>query len=396
MRFLLLAFIAAPVVWAQKIAVEGETVYTMGGKGSIANGVVLIQDGKITAAGAALAIPSDYRRLRAKVVTPGFVDAHSTIGLSGIFNIPADQDQDETSDPNQAELRAVDGFNPNDALVDYALEDGVTTVQAAPGHKNAIAGQSAIFKTHAGRRTVENMAVRSVSAMFFTLGEEAKEAYGPKGKAPATRMGTAALIRKALVEAQNYDRKKPDRNLKMEALARVVKGEIPAVFTAHREDDILTAIRIGREFNLKLILDGATEGYLVADEIKKAGVPVIVGPVMIRALGLDRRNATLENAAILAGKGIPIAIQSGFEGYVPKARIALFEAAVAASNGLGIERALAAITISPARILGISERVGSIEEGKDADLVLFDGDPFEYRTHVDAVIAGGTIVRQKK
>jgi imidazolonepropionase-like amidohydrolase len=209
-------------------------------------------------------------------------------------------------------------------------------------------------------------------------------------------MGTAALIRKALVEAQNYDRKKADRNLKMEALARVVKGEIPAVFTAHREDDILTAIRIGREFNLKLILDGATEGYLVADEIKKAGVPVIVGPVMIRALGLDRRNATLENAAILAGKGIPIAIQSGFEGYVPKTRIALFEAAVAASNGLGIERALAAITISPARILGISERVGSIEEGKDADLVLFDGDPFEYRTHVDAVIAGGTIVRQKK
>jgi imidazolonepropionase-like amidohydrolase len=209
-------------------------------------------------------------------------------------------------------------------------------------------------------------------------------------------MGTAALIRKALAAAQNYDRKKPDRDLKLEALARVVRGEVPAVFTAHREDDILTALRLAREFDLKLVLDGATEGYLVADEIRRAGVPVIVGPTMIRAASLETRNATLENAAILADRGVRVAIQSGFEAYVPKTRLALFEAAIAAANGLGLDRALAAITVDAARILDIAGRAGSLEEGKDADLVLFSGDPFEYLTRVEGVIVGGTIISPKQ
>ena len=354
---------------------------------------VLIQDGKIAGVGAGLAIPAGYERIRAKVVTPGLVDAHSTIGLSGFLNVPADQDQDEESDPNQAELRAIDGFNPNETLLDYSLRNGVTTVQTAPGARNAIAGQAAILKTGGKVHTVDAMALKPVSGMIFNLSESVKATYGPKNKAPTTRMGTAALIRRALNAAQNYDRKKPDRDLKLEALARVVRGEIPAIFTVHREDDILTALRIGREFNLKVILDGATEGYLVADEIRKAGVPVIAGPVMERAASMETRNATVENAAILANKGIPIAIQSGFEGYVPKTRVALFEAAIAAGNGLGMERALEAVTIAPARILGIADRVGSLEEGKDADLALFDGDPFEYVTHVQAVIVSGQVVK---
>jgi imidazolonepropionase-like amidohydrolase len=316
--------------------------------------------------------------------------------LSGLFNVPADQDQDEESDPNQAELRAIDGFNPNEPLLDYALENGVTTFQTAPGHRNVIAGQAAIFKTRARTRTVDGMVIRPISAMLFTLGEAPKELYGTKGKAPTTRMGSAALIRRALVAAQNYEHKKnAEPDLKMQALLRVLHGEIPAVFTVHREDDILTALRIGKEFGLKVILDGATEGYLVAGEIAKANVPVIVSPTMIRASSFETRNATLENAALLADAHVKIAIQSGFEGYVPKTRLALFEASVAAANGLGLERALAAVTVDAARILGVADRVGSLEEGKDADLVLFNGDPFEYVTRVEAVVSGGQVFHPK-
>ena len=393
MRQLVLAVALAAPLAAEKIAVEADKLYTGADKSAVARGVVLIEDGKIRGVGAGLSVPAGYERLRAKVVIPGLVDAHSTVGLSGLFNVPADQDQDEESDPNQAELRAMDGFHPDDGLVDFALRNGTTVAQVAPGQRNAIAGQAGIFRLRSGTRNPEALAIREVSAMFFTLGETAKETYGKKDKAPTTRMGTAALIRRALVAAQNYDRRKPDRDLKLEALARVVRGETPAVFTAHREDDILTAIRLGKEFRLKLILDGATEGYLVADEIRRAGVPVIVGPTMIRIGTLDTRNATLENAALLANRGVRIAIQSGFEGYVPKTRLALFEATVAAANGLGAERALQAVTIDAARILGIDDRVGSIAEGKEAHLVLMDGEPFEYVTRVEAVITGGAVVR---
>lgn len=387
-------------VLAQDIAVEAETLYTSSAQGVIRNGVVLVHQGKITAAGKGITIPAGYQRLQAKVVTPGLVDAHTTIGLSGLYNVPADQDSDEATDPSQPDLRAIDGFHADEELIRYALENGVTTIQAAPGQKNVIAGQAALLKTHASQPTVEAMAIKDVSAMFFTLGEEPKSTYGASNKAPTTRMATAALIRRELLAAQAYDKKRsserpPDIDPKLEALARVVRREIPAVFTAHREDDILTALRIGREFQLKVILDGATEGYLVADEIRQAGVPVIVDPTMIRASSMETRNATLENAAILADKGIQIAIQSGFEGYVPKTRLALFEAGVAAANGLGLEKALRAVTIDAARILGVESRAGSIEEGKDADLVLFNGDPFEYTTRVDAVIAGGTLIRPK-
>ncbi|MBI3698548.1 MAG: amidohydrolase family protein [Acidobacteria bacterium] len=382
---------------AQNLAVEGETVHTLSGKGTLKNAVVVVTDGRVTQVGPAssVRVPAGYRRIAAKVVTPGLIDSHTSLGLSGMFNVTADQDQDETSDPNQADLRAIDGFNPAEPLVRYALENGVTTIQVTPGRANVIAGQAAIFQSTGGS-TADALALKPVSAMIFTLGETAKSTYGSKGKAPTTRMAVAAMIRRALVDARNYDRKmqldpdkRPARDLKLEALAKVVRGEMPAIFTAQREDDLRTAIRLGQEFNLKYILDGAAEAYLVADEIKKAGISVLVGPTLQRAATLDTRNTTLENAAILANKGIPIAIPSGFEGYVPKTRLVLFEAGVAAANGLGPERALEALTLSPARILGLSDRLGSIEEGKQADLALYDGDPFEYRTHVTNVMVKG-------
>ena len=164
-----------------------------------------------------------------------------------------------------------------------------------------------------------------------------------------------------------------------------LEGKVPAIFVADREDDISTALRIAREFSLKPILAQATEGYLARDVIRRAGVPVIVGPTSQRMDALQTENATLENAALLADVGIPVAFSSGFEDYVPKNHVLLFEAAIAAGNGMGRDRALEAATIGAARILGIADRVGSLEPGKDADLALFDGDPFEYTSHVEAI-----------
>jgi len=404
---------SCPLAWAQQLAISAATLHTVSSSGTIQDGVVLMETGKITQIGSAadIAVPDGYERLTSDTITPGFIDAHSVVGLAGWYNVLADQDQDETTEPNQAELRAIDGFNPSEPLLAYLLQHGVTVIQAGPGRSNPIGGQAGIFKTHGS--TVEAMTLRFPSAMIFTLGEVPKKTYGERKQTPMTRMGTAALIRQALLGAQSYakqwqdyassaddtsedkDHKAPDRDLKKEALAAVVQGELPALFTVHREDDILTALRIAKEFNLTLLLDAATEGYLVAPEIQQAGVPVIVHPSMQRISSLETSNTSLENAAILADAGIRIALQSGFESYVPKTRIVLFEAAIAMVNGLGFERALRAITLDAAQILGIDARVGSLEAGKDADLVLFDGDPFEYTSHIQTVILNGQVVYQR-
>ncbi len=396
--------------FAQKIAIEADTIHTVGPAGTIANGVVLIENSKITTVGPAtqVKIPAGFERLHAKIVTPGLIDAKTSAGLSGIYNELADQDQDEASDPNTAEVRALDSFNPQEPLLGFVRSYGVTTLQATPGLKNPIAGQAGIFKTAGG--TAEGMAVRPVSAVVFNLGEQPKTTYGPRNKAPSTRMGTAALIRTALADAQIYLRKwqewertdkkdpskQPARDLKLEALTRALRGEVPALFIANREDDISTAIRIAQEFKLKLVLSQATEGYLAREAIHRAGVPVIVGPTLQRIDAMENANASLENAALLAEAGIAIAFSSGFEDYVPKNRVILFEAAVAAANGLGAERALRAATLDAAKTLGIAERVGSLEPGKDADVVLFDGDPFEYTSHVEAVLVNGQISYRRR
>jgi len=403
----LLAFPAA--LSAQKLAIEAETLHTMGPAGTIQNGVVLIENGKITGVGAAanVRIPAGYERLRARVATPGLIDAKTSAGLAGLYNVPADQDQDEAIDPNTADLRALDSFNPREPLLAFVRSYGVTTVQAGPGPANPIAGLAGIFKT-AGE-SAEQMALQRASALVFNLGERPKSVYGPRGTAPATRMATAGIIRRAFAEAQDYLRKhreweasdkkdrtkEPARNLKLEALALALERKIPAIFVAHREDDILTALRLAEEFRLRAMLSQATEGYLVREAIRKAGVPVLVGPALQRLDAIETMNATLENAALLADAGIEIAFSAGFEDYVPKNRVLLLEAAMAMANGLGPERALRALTADAARLLGIAERVGSLEAGKDADVVLFDGDPFEYTTRVEAVLVDGKVAHRR-
>ena len=381
-----------------QVAVYGDTVHTVT-RPPMANAVVLIEDGKIARIGPAdeVEIPGGYRVLRSTVVTPGLIDAHCTIGLSGYLNQPHDQDQADDSGPFQPELRAIDAYNPKEMLVSWARGYGVTTIHTGHAPRSLVSGQTAIFKTRGA--TVEEAVIKPVAMIAATIGAGARE---DGKKSPGTRAKMAAMLRQELVRAQEYLRKltrddsddPPARDLRLEAMVRVLNGETPLLITAQRSQDILTALRIRDEFDISMVLDGAAEAHGVLDRIRDAGVSVIVHPTMMRAAG-ETENLSLETAAKLERAGIPLAIQGGFEAYVPKSRLVLFEAGVAAANGLGFENALRSITISAAQILGISDRVGSIEVGKDGDLALFDGDPFEYATHCVGVVIEGEIVSEE-
>lgn len=379
-----------------QLAVKGETIYTMNGE-AITNGVVLVNNGKIEAVGPAsrVQIPDNYTVKEAKAVTPGLIDAHTVVGLAGIYNQDHDQDQLERSDAIQPELRAIDAYNAREELVKFVLDKGVTTVHTGHGPGALASGQTMIAKT--SYNTVEEALVDSATMVAFTLGSMV-ERYFDK---PGTRAKGVAMLRQEFIKAGEYaekrnakdESKRPDKDLKMEALADILDGKLTAMITAHRAHDIMTVLRLKEEFGFNMVLDGAAEAYLVLDEIKKAGVPVFIHPTMTRTSG-DTKNASFETAGKLYEAGIPFAFQSGYEGYVPKTRIILYEAAIAVANGLPKEAGLRALTIEPAKLLGIEDRVGSLEKGKDADIVLFDGDPFEYVTHVTAVIVDGKIVKE--
>jgi imidazolonepropionase-like amidohydrolase len=382
-----------------QVAVRGEKVYTMDGP-PLDNGVVIVQDGKITAVGTFVdvTLPANARILEAKVVTPGLIDAHATVGLTGLLNQPQDQDQLERSAPIQPALRAIDAFNIHDPLVAWVRSFGVTTIHTGHAPGELISGQTMIVKTWGN--SVDEAVLVPTAAVAATLGESAQKSGD---KSPGTRGKMMAMLRESLLKAKAYRRKRdaqdedkqPDRDLAMEVLLRVQDGELPLLITAHRAQDIANALRLAEEFDLRIILDGAAEAHLLIDEIKSAGVPVIVHPLMARSWG-EMRNASFETPARLHDAGIPIALQSGYEDYVPKTRVLLFEAAIAAANGLGFEHALAAATIDAARILGIDHRVGSLAVGKDGDLALYDGDPFEYTTHCVGVIINGEVVSDEQ
>ena len=388
------AVTASPTASPAQLAVRGATVHTMAGA-AIADGVVLIEDGRITAVGPAgtVTIPEGYRTLTADVVTPGLVDAHTSVGLAGIHNAPHDRDELDKTGPFQPELRAFDAYNPREPLVEYLRQLGVTTVHTGPAPLATSGGQTMIARTVGD--TVEQAARRPVAMVSFTLGPQ----VGAQFDSPGTRAKGVALLRTEMVRAQEYGRKRggkdadkrPDRDLRLEAVAQVLAGELPALVTAHRATEIEAALRLAREMGFRLVLDGAAEAYLLLDAIREAGVPVILHPTMVRPGG-ETRNAAFDTAARLHAAGIPFAISGGYEGYVPRARVVLFEAAVAAANGLPFDAALAAITRDAAKILGVDDRVGSLEPGKDADLVLFDGDPFEFTTHVTGVVIDGKVV----
>jgi imidazolonepropionase-like amidohydrolase len=389
--------IAAPA--SAQLAVRGETVYTMAGA-PITNGVVLVgADGRIERVGTAaqVNVPAGYRVLEARVVTPGLIDAHTVVGLAGHLNQPHDQDQLERSDAIQPSLRAIDAYNAQERLVEWLRDFGVTTLHTGHGPGALISGQTIIVKTRGAN--VDEAVVDTLAAIAMTLGPEVSAVFNNR---PGTRAKGISMLRTKFIEAQNYAQRRsgtagsqepPARNLDLEVLAAVLDGRVPAVITAQRATEILAALRLQEEFGFRLILDGAAEAYLLIDEIRDAGVPVLLHPTMARHVG-TMENATLETAKRLRDAGITVALQSGFEGYVPKTRNVLFEAAMAAAYGLPFEQALATVTIDAARILGIADRVGSIERGKDADLALFDGDPFEYTSHVCGVVIEGVVVSE--
>ena len=391
---LLVAAVLGSAAHAQ-IAVRGKVVHTMAGD-AIENGVVVVTDGKIAAVGPAdrVRIPDGYEVREAAVVTPGLVDAHSVVGLAGQYNEDADQDQLERSDPVQPELRALDAFNVHERLVEWLRSFGVTTIHTGHAPGELVAGQTLVTKTVGN--TVDASVLVQPAMIAATLGESAQKSGR---KSPGTRGKMMAMLRAELIKAREYrqkvesaeEGKAPSRDLGLESLVRVLKGELPLLVTAHRAQDIANALRLANEFDVRLVLDGAAEGYRMIDELRAAGVPVIVHATMKRATG-EAGNLTFENAALLQAAGIPIALQSGYESYVPKTRCVLYEAGVACANGLAFEDALASITIGAARILGVEDRVGSLEVGKDGDLALYDGDPFEYTTHCIGVVLEGRVV----
>ena len=382
-----------PSVVAQ-IAIRGETIHTMSGE-PIRDGVVVVRDGTIRALGPASStrIPQDYKVISARVVTPGLIDAHSVVGLSGILNQPQDQEQLEKSSAIQPELRAIDGYNNRDPLIDWVRSFGVTTLHTGHAPGALVSGQTMIVKT--APADLSRAILVSNAMIAVTLGPGA---MAEKGKAPGTSSKAVAMLRSELLKAREYARKiskakrdePPARDLHLEALVQALDGKAPLLITAHRHQDILAALRIGAEFKLKVVLDGAADAHLLLKEIKKSGYPVIVHATMARA-SEETENLGMETASKLKAAGIPFALQSGYESYVPKTRVVLLEAGVAAANGLTFQQALAAVTIDAAKILGIDGRVGSLERGKSADLALYDGDPFEYTSHCVGVVVSGVL-----
>ncbi len=365
------------------------------------NGVVVMTDGKISAVGPAdsTPVPAGVQVLTAKVVTPGLIDAHSTLGLSGLLNQEHDQEQLEHSAPIQPALRAIDAYNAQDRLISWVRSFGITTIHTGHAPGELISGQTMIVKTVGN--TVDEALLVPARAIACSLVSTARKSGS---QAPGTRGKMISMLRAELIKAQEYQAKlakaaekkdadvePPARDLNLEALSQVLRGELVLMITADRATDIANALRLAREFNIRIWLDSAAESYLLINEIKAAGVPVLLHPTMARATE-DLENLSFETAAKLTAAGIPVAIQGGYEPYVPKTRIVLFEAARAAAEGLAFEQALGMITIDAAKILGIDNRVGSLEVGKDGDVALYDGDPFEYTSHCIGVLINGRVV----
>ncbi len=402
------------------LVVQGRIVHTMAGP-PIRDGLVWIENGRIRAVGPAAELdpPADLPRLTANVVTPGLVDGRSVVGLAGAWNIDHDKDELERSAPIQPELRAIDAYNPSEPLVAWVRSFGVTTVHTGHAPGALISGQTMVVKTRG--RTVEEAVLVPEAMVAATLGEGAQGGSG----APGTRARAAAMLRKELIEADDYRARwrryreamaeyeaardstetpedgptdearrapePPRRELRKEALARVLDGELPLLVTAQRAHDLMTALRLAEEFpGLRLVLDGAAEAPLVLDRIVAAGVPVIAHPTMQRAGG-EAEALSFTTPKALLEAGIQTALQSGYESYVPRTRVVLFEAAIAARYGLSFDQALALVTREPARLLGLDHRIGTLEPGKDADLALYDGDPFEYTKRCLRVIIDGEV-----
>ena len=384
----------------------GSTVAITGGRvvpvtaDPVENGTGLIEDGKITAVGADLAVPDGAQVIDAagQWVLPGFVEVHGHVGVHEEAKGWAGSDTNEMTEPVTAQVRALDAINPADLGFRDAITGGVLAVNVNPGSGNPIGGQTVALRCWG--RTVDEMLLREPSGLKSALGENPKRVYGEQGKMPSTRLGTAAVIRGAFVAAANYlakldaeaakpeaDRKPIDRDLKLEALGRVLRREIPWRQHCHRADDIATALRIAEEFGYDLVIDHGTEAHLVADLLAARTIPVIIGPLFTSRSKVELLNRSLANPGRLARAGVTIAITTDHP--VVPIHFLVHQATLAVKEGLDRDTALAALTINPARIAGVDGRLGSIEPGKDADLVLWSGDPLDVFSRAQRALIGG-------
>ncbi|MDR3564823.1 MAG: amidohydrolase [Negativicutes bacterium] len=370
------------------LAISGATIHTGSGP-AITVGTILIDNGKILAVGEHIPVPHDAGVFNAsgKIITPGLIDCHTHLGIAEEGVGQAHLDKNEVADPICPHLRAIDAINPEDEGLEDAVAGGVTAVIVTPGSENVIGGQSVAIKTFG--RVVDNMVLRNPAGLKMALGENPIQMHSPKDRPPSTRMTIAGMIRENLVAARDYCRKgeSAGRNLRLEALAKVLSGEIPLRMHAHAADDIMTAIRIAQEFDLQLTLEHATAGHKVADAIAASGFPVAIGPSITARVKVELKDRTYRTPAILHAAGVKVALITDHP-FLPINSLRL-EAALAIKEGLPADVALQAITLSAAEIIGIADRVGSIQPGKDADLVIFSGDPFAIATKVEKVFIDG-------
>lgn len=335
-----------------------------------------------------------------KKLFPGFIDAHTHLGLRETGIGFEGDDVNEMSSPLTPEINAIDGINPQDRTFDDAREAGITCVSSGPGSANVVGGQFAIIKTFGHR--VDDMIVNPSHAMKIAFGENPKRVYKGLGMSPQSRLAIAAELRNVLTKAKMYlDKKKaagdditklPAYDNKLEALLPVLKGEIPLKAHAHRADDIFTAIRIAKEFDVKLTLDHCSDGHLIVDDLVKEGYPAIVGPTFGHKTKFETKNKTFETVGILQRAGVKVAIMTDHP-VIPVHYLPIM-AGLSAKAGMDRFEALKAITINPAEILGIEDRVGTIEVGKDADVVLMTAHPFELDSKVTHTFINGEIAYQ--
>ncbi len=352
------------------------------------DGIILFEDGKIVSVGTDIEIPRDAQviDLQGKIVTPGLIDIHTHIGVfPGLNTMPGSSDGNEMSNPITPEVRALDAVNPSDISIEKTRKAGFTTVYTLPGSANLIGGTGIALKLRG--KTVEEMAIPNTENMKFAFGENPKRVYGSDRKMPVTRMGNAALVRKTLYEAKNYSdallayengkSEKPKPDFRLDPLVPVVRGQMRCRMHAHRADDIMTAIRIGKEFNLDFSIEHCTEGWKIADVLAENHIPCMVGPMMMGPLKEEMWGERLDMAAILENAGVNICLIADMSYDTQWLPIKI---GVAIREGLPWEKALEAVTIRPAKEIGLENRIGSIEPGKDADFAIFDGDPFSNYT----------------
>ncbi|MBC8580704.1 amidohydrolase [Zhenhengia yiwuensis] len=380
------------------LLIKNGKVLTMAGI-TYEKGCILVEDGKIKEIGESIVETENMEIIDAKGgwVMPGIIEAHCHIGIMEEDKGFEGNDTNEMTDPVTPQLRAIDAINPMDTAFNDAVEGGVTSVMTGPGSANVVGGQFVFMKTKG--KSIDDMIVKEPAAMKIAFGENPKRVYSGKGKMPATRMATAALLRETLTKAAQYKEKKEKalakgedftEDFKQEAWLPVLNQEIPLKAHAHRSDDILTAIRIGKEFNLHMTLDHCSEGHFIPEYVAASSYPAIIGPTLTRRSKIEVQNKTFKTPGIVHKAGTLVALTTDHP-VIPVQYLSKC-AGLAAKEGLGIEEGLKAITINAATICGVADRVGSLEVGKDADIAIFSGNPMEIFTDTLYTIIDGQIV----